>query len=337
MSMRTVRSYEGELGVQRPAKKSRHHRAKTGCRDCRTRRIKCPEGITLADGRKLACDRCYQADVACWYPARSGEGVSGWEEAASEGSMQVTESQEVLGSGVETATGDNNPLESWEPVPGFSPLLDIASNVLNDVSTDHQLPEATESVTDLEGVAQTSIAVIDSSSHHPILPSHPIELEIRRLLEGMGPSAPLCTFSLSSIVSQPVEKATMSYFESRGCNEIVAAPDARLNWIYTVLFPRLYDYLCLGPPKIGVDLAIQQYVYHSIVRLGFVHRGNMETDTTRLLHNVTEARRHQEQAALSLYRARVLFNDESWRTEAYLMGFFTSCMADVRIWSSTAS
>ncbi|KAJ9117712.1 hypothetical protein QFC24_006426 [Naganishia onofrii] len=64
--------------------KIRHTRVKTGCRDCRMRRIKCPEGILMAEGAKLPCKKCDETGTACWYPAPddSGRVTTRWIRAA---------------------------------------------------------------------------------------------------------------------------------------------------------------------------------------------------------------------------------------------------------------
>jgi hypothetical protein len=68
----------------RKKRKVRHTRVKTGCRDCRMRRIKCPEGILVAEGAKLPCEKCDETGTTCWYPAPddSGRAITRWIPAA---------------------------------------------------------------------------------------------------------------------------------------------------------------------------------------------------------------------------------------------------------------
>jgi hypothetical protein len=152
--------------------------------------------------------------------------------------------------------------------------------------------------------------------------------ELLNALLNPSPTAPVWTQSLSGLSTRPNEQSVMSYFENRGCTEIVAAPSNRMNWIYTMLFPRLLNLLSSNEIDTG-RAAIKEYANHSLLRLSFVHRANTVLDPIQRVELRQQAALHKRQADYSLIMAKVRFAEESWKSEEYLMAFFTACMADV--------
>jgi len=136
------------------------------------------------------------------------------------------------------------------------------------------------------------------------------------------PTVPLSTFTLAALPSMPADRAAVSYFEAHGCNEIVAAPNSHSNWIYSVLFPRLYTMLN-GPKGAGGEAFVYDFVYHSLLRLSLVHRGNMETDPAKANEYRSMALQHRRTALYAALKARVGYPEETWRTERYLYDHFS--------------
>jgi hypothetical protein len=161
------------------------------------------------------------------------------------------------------------------------------------------------------------------------------------------PIRPLRTFSLASLTDSPLKRAAMSYFETRGCAEIIAIDEMDSNWIYTQLFPRVYDLLSdstltqygqssstrssqssqgaisgvLGSND-GVRLSARritrEFVHHSLIRLSCVHRVNTERDPGRIQDLRREIVRHGKRAMMAGLQVRVQCPTTWPRCEEYL-------------------
>ncbi|KAJ9113012.1 hypothetical protein QFC22_006108 [Naganishia vaughanmartiniae] len=516
-------------------RKIRHIRVKTGCRDCRMRRIKCPEGIFVAEGAKLPCEKCDETGTECWYPAPDdlGRTTTRWVRAAvvdkegrviatGGGPMSVSHAMAEVAQVVSDPAAGFDPAyqdrrsqqQSQIPTPLYHeikqerppsplqylptqlrlPYFDISEAPIAGPS--HQGPamfaessmrqsnqtaaimlsrappflqhppiqpphweraitlpripkgpgtyqEATQAqwhggteVARHPALSNPSFAFAQqthgvpsvptpggpstsSQRHHMTLPStlpatnarqasyqrqaiHPqpqqainaaggeFRLQMTRmpwvkrkpmhvdhtrstggrsqaslnaLLETYAAAAsplviadnlhrylasvnmpvrPLRTFTLASMLSSPLERMAMAYFETRGCVEIVAAGEIKSNWIYAQVFPRVYELLTgggggevVGPLSrrgtgsgTGVQIAhagarrlVKEYVHHSLIRLSCVHRANMESEPSRIEALRREVKAHEKMALKAGLMARVHFPESAWKTEEYLYVF----------------
>lgn len=281
-------------------KRVRHVRVRTGCLECRTRRVKCVEGEMTAFNTKAPCLQCLETDTECFYP-------------------------------------DPSTPKAW--LKAGKPMLQPSGRITVLASPKHQVEQQTSSQLELvsyttdvgEPSAQTSQTVdemaaalqglLDSLGDQRIIdypPTATISYPEWKSLINPAPTFPLTTFTLSALPSHGVDRAAVSYFEAHGCNEIVAAPNHRSNWIYTVLFPRLYTMLSGPRPQDGGEAAVHDFVYHSLLRLSSVHRSNMEGDTQKGAEYREQALQHRRVALYAALKARVGYPEASWKTEKYL-------------------
>lgn len=339
-------------------KRKRHTRVTTGCRACRQARVKCPEGGDTAQGKRIKCKRCWEGDVACFYPSTaSGKGrrlsddgwtqaeeVEEWREKAccSPARTQVVIRQPTpeqatltnLGAGASMGT----PAFDWESflstaidhsiqdqLPSF-PLPGTSS------STGHLTEISEHNLIDFTLSTPTPIVTVPQCSHSsdpfPLAPHKAsasvlgISPQVLHRALNPSPARMLNTFTLASFSSTSGDQTAVSYFESQGCNEIVAAPKSKHNWIFTELFPRLFALFSLAsgtvPARGEVDHTIRQWLHHCLLQLSFVHRANVESDDTRALYWRTEADKHRQMASYQVLRAKVRFTQNSWKTEEYL-------------------
>ena len=161
------------------------------------------------------------------------------------------------------------------------------------------------------------------------------------------PVRPLRIFSLATLTDCPLKRAAMSYFETRGCAEIIASDEMESNWIHVHLFPRIYEFLSdgtldlprqrletqasnsgrgvatVGPSDRGVGQAsvghlTREFIHHSLIRLSCVHRVNTETDPGRIQELRREIVRHGRLAMMAGLQVRVQFPAKNSRSEEYL-------------------
>lgn len=143
------------------------------------------------------------------------------------------------------------------------------------------------------------------------------------------PVRPLRTFSLASLSDNPLKRTALSYFETRGCSEIIAVGEMKSNWIYVQLFPRVYDLLSgeTGNHRMADALAGQaatarhftcEFVHHSLIRLSCVHRANTERDPGRIQELRREILVHGKRAMMAGQSVRIQCSEKWWKTEEYL-------------------
>lgn len=280
-------------------KRLRHVRVRTGCLECRTRRVKCLEGDKISTTGKLPCLQCLETDSDCFYPDPSSPNT--WLKA---GPVMYT----ALGHAL-TAT-PKQPISTEAPSQ-----LELVSYF------DHQGQSTSQTSQALDEMSAALQGLLNSlgdqqSTDYPPTPT--IVYPQWKSLIYPTPALPLTNFTLSALPSLGVDRAAVSYFEAHGCNEIVAAPNHRSNWIYTVLFPRLYTMLSGPRPLDGGEAAVHDFVYHSLLRLSSVHRSNMEGNTPKGAEYRDQALQHRRAALYAALKARVGFSEASWKTEKYL-------------------
>jgi hypothetical protein len=156
------------------------------------------------------------------------------------------------------------------------------------------------------------------------------------------PVRPLHTFTLASLSNSPLKRTALSYFETRGCGEIIAAAEMKSNWIYVQLFPRVYDLLSGETGSRGGSWAKHdqgmghgqtdavaghaaaarhftcEFVHHSLIRLSCVHRANTERDPVRIQELRREILAHGKRAMMAGQTVRIQCADQWWKTEEYL-------------------
>ncbi|KAL1404959.1 hypothetical protein Q8F55_008571 [Vanrija albida] len=280
-----------------PARKRRKHTRKaTGCRECRRQHVRCAEGAVLASGRRAACKRCWQLDQACAYPAngrvRKGQLAAATWEAAQAVDVWV-------GAGAEGSPGAGTGAGRTELAP--EAVIELP------------LPEGAVAVT--APIAPTLDAWLST--------------ELWRSVLTPSPAKPLSTFTLAALHTAPLDRQVVSYFETQGCNEIVAVSTYKHNWIFSQLFPRLFGILLAAPVEDSVDSSIRDWLRNSLLHLAYIHRGNVEHDEPKSWYWRSEGTKHRQLASYALLKAKVHSPADEWKTEEYLIGFFVRCMADM--------
>lgn len=285
------------LRAPRPRPRPRHSRVRTGCRECRERRVKCAEGEATSLG-KMACRQCWETCSDCWYP--DPDDRKQWVPALTTRQtptaerLDLPDPEEERGQWLhDQATTDSIIAAAMDPSPGPGPHSHSSSRALSAL-----FDSLHNSAVVIRTMAPS--AVFQGQLLYP------------------APAIPLSTFTLAALSSATVDRAALSYFEVTGCNEIVAAPNSRSNWIYTVLFPRLYSLLSGSRPDHRGEAAVHDFVHHSLLRLSLVHRGNMEQNEEKAAEYKTQAARHRRAAVYATLKARMGYPEEAWRTGIYL-------------------
>ncbi|KAL1404952.1 hypothetical protein Q8F55_008564 [Vanrija albida] len=281
------------------AKRKRHTRTTTGCRQCRAQRVKCIEGATLAGGERVACRRCWEGEVGCQYPLRG---------VATRGKLDR-----------EDIWVDAVAAEVWEgerPVKAREVVLRRWADAA--AAPDEGSGSGSRAISPRRSPMSASQA---SDTVASWLTSAPASALLAHLLQ---PSTDVGFTTLSSLSTSASTRAAVSYFETRGHNEIVAVSTSRSNWIFTQLFPRL-SALLLTP---ALEKSwLRDWLQLSLLQLCYVHRGNVEADPERGGFWRAEAAAARRKAEFVLLRARV--RQEDITSEEYLTGFFVRCMADM--------
>ncbi|KAJ9094284.1 hypothetical protein QFC21_006110 [Naganishia friedmannii] len=207
---------------------------------------------------------------------------------------------------------------------------------------DHTRSTGGQSKASLDALMETGVAAAP-----PLVPAD----NLHRYLASVNPPVrPLQSFNLASMLTSPLERMAMAYFETRGCVEIIAAGEMKSNWIYAQVFPRVYELFTSSGERVagvtlstrgrdsgtGIEVArmearqlIKQYVYHSLIRLSCVHRANIECEPFKIEALRREVRAHEKRATRAGLMARINFPESAWKTEEYLTGTFIGYMADV--------
>lgn len=478
-----------DVGSSTPAtakkRKIRHSRVKTGCRDCRTRRIKCSEGQVLSPGVKLPCVKCDETGTECWYPAPddTGRTTTRWVIAAqvdaqgrivprpageatemvvkreesdsgdpgerlvkheyhppplpfysdpklepsptyytnspvqpyfvapdppfpgpslghtvyAESALRNTTQMPGPSSGIQPKTYSSVPLTRAEPgitlpripkgigtIPAWQPIdhhthpgpFAYASPVYGDPGTGSSRTPFTSfssaSASDTSHLAYMMPIMRQAQAdpefnlrltRMPWVRRKPMHVDytrsrnapakntakssgetydfvdnLHRYLNNVNqPVRPLQTFTLASLSDSPLKRTALSYFETRGCGEIIAVGEMKSNWIYVQLFPRVYDLLsgesghregirvkheAGGSMVAGHAAAARHYtcefVHHSLIRLSCVHRANTERDPERIHQLRREIQAHGKRAMLAGLTVRIQCPEKWWKTEEYL-------------------
>ncbi|WVW80693.1 hypothetical protein I302_102679 [Kwoniella bestiolae CBS 10118] len=377
-----------------PRKKARLQRANTGCKDCRHRRVKCPEGpLDLRSGRKGACRKCWENDTECFYPSTAHKpskllkdviwvkaGPFEHETTTSKTPEQDNGASNTASSSGQSSSSPISPTTSTIPQSLFDlppPTAAFRFNIdpntlpttsrpiaVNPPHIDQNALDMTyflnptapvdnilfpfasssASITALEDEGQTDANSTDTSvdswlaslrepyptRNTPTNAFAPyLQPDLIKALFHPNPTAPVSRFTLASLPCGSIDRTALSYFESQGCNEIVAAPTPKANWIHSLLFPQIYHLLSTVPSSKTPQGMIRDYAYHALMQLSFVHRGNVEKDATRAVYWKSEAMKHRRLGSSAVLKVKALYKGSGWKTEEYLMGFFVRCMADM--------
>lgn len=140
----------------------------------------------------------------------------------------------------------------------------------------------------------------------------------------IAPPKVIASYTLASLSTSDADRATVSYFELQGCNEVTCVSSHRDNWIFTQLFPRLFQSLSTssGPSTPASSLSgsgtptLRAWLHHSLLHLAYVHRGNVEKDALQSALFLTQAREHRDKATTALFKAKVL--GAEFRSDDYL-------------------
>ncbi|WVQ63454.1 uncharacterized protein L199_001607 [Kwoniella botswanensis] len=380
--------------IQPPRKKARLQRANTGCRDCRQRRVKCPEGmLDPHTGRKAACRKCWENDQECYYPSTAHKPSKLlkdviWVESGPFEHMTTTKKtpeQDNILFVTSSSSGQSSsspisptistlpqslfdlppPSASFEfnvdpntlpttgrPIASNSPPIDNnaldLTFFLNPPPPAHHdlfpIVNSSASITALQDDAQAEASSSDTtndawlallrepypSRSTPTSAFAPyLQPNLIKALFQPSPKAPVTYFTLASLPCGSIDRTALSYFESQGCNEIVAAPTPKANWIHSLLFPQIYHLLSTVPSSKTPQGMVRDFAYHALMQLSFVHRGNVEKDATRAVYWKSEALKHRRLGSSTVLKVKALYKGAGWKTEEYLMGFFVRCMADM--------
>ncbi|KAL1404971.1 hypothetical protein Q8F55_008584 [Vanrija albida] len=182
---------------------------------------------------------------------------------------------------------------------------------------------------------QTSITASSSGANTPSLP-------ISTLFELLSPSpaAPLSTFTIASLSTSPLERSAVTFFETRGCTDIVSVATPSRNWIFTQLLPRAFVSL-LTPngaapnggaltPAGGGDAPalLRRWLHNNLLELSCIQRSHIEGDAHKAAIWRAEAARFRNIADGAMFRAKVLYPGQ-WKTDEYLMGFYIRCVSEL--------
>lgn len=138
----------------------------------------------------------------------------------------------------------------------------------------------------------------------------PPQLAIATLLRfALSPHAPLASFTLASLAPTEADAHAISFFESRGCVDILSAPGRENNWIWTQLFPRLCGALLHAHP-------MRTYLHACLLQLAYTHRANMEDEETQRAVWRSQAAQWRTRAGAELVRVKLARKE--WKGEEYL-------------------
>lgn len=299
-------------------KRRKHTRKATGCRECRRQHVRCAEGVLLPSGRRSTCKRCWQLDQACFYPTngrvRKGElALETWEEA--EGVDEwVGAEVEVLGEVAAATTpdaADGRKRKASADSSTTSTAPPVGEGII-----ELPLPDAVKTQT--LALSRTTTSSRDAPT--TAVRSPWLSTDLWRSVLTPSPAKPLSTFTLAALHSSPIDRQVVSYFETQGCNEIVAVSTYQHNWIFKQLFPRLFAIFLEVPgvTAMPVDMSIRDWLRNSLLHLAYVHRGNVEMDEPKSWYWRSEAGKYRQLASYSLLKAKVHCEGDEWKTEEYL-------------------
>lgn len=294
------------------AKRKRHTRTTTGCRQCRAQRVKCIEGATLDDGKRVACRRCWQAEARCQYPLK---GVATRGKLDSEDIWVDAVAAEVW-QGERVIKEREAVLRRWQ---GDGDVLEVRTEGVGAASSSSRPSTSSLSPSGpSRAVARSPPAALSASQAAEHVASWLHTGRASQLLEHLLRPSPGVQFTtLASLSTSSATRAAISYFETRGHNEIVAVSNSRSNWIFTQLFPRLSG-LLLTPALEAKETAwLRDWLHLALLQLCYVHRSNVEADPERAGFWRSEAARVRQKAEFVLLRAR-LRSKEGINSEEYL-------------------
>lgn len=332
-----------------PRKRKRHTRTTTGCKQCRVQRVKCPEGpISATTGRKIICRRCWETDQPCFYPikgmikrGKSKDRDDAWERAEdveewcpnSGGSDSAHDSQ-----GYQHHYDDREEMAiiDWTALPGAHVHGSHSAAFITSVETKPMLPAQHAHIGPISAAPLTADAAaiqplpIDATSAHGAGVHHypaaygythvdkTPAIDMINYLLNPAPMNSIDPFSLAAMSQSTGDRAVVSYLESRGCNEIQSATQVKHNWIFSQLFPRLLSVLSAPVNADEAGASVRDWLHHSLIQLAYVHRGNIDADTTKAWHWRAAAARHRQKAGCAILRAKVRYPERQWQTEEYL-------------------
>lgn len=320
-------SPEVASSAQPPRKRKVHIRTTTGCRQCRTQRVKCPEGPVGPDGVKVACRRCWETDRPCYYPAKGfplrGRGrEQAWERAKDVDQWGVSDAS--TGSGASGSGSTSGSAADGEcDVKNEDPLdfldwanISAASGSTGSNTASIILPlDNTNQLALVPQNLQCSVSVSSASeASPPTLSSSLVDALANPCINRL-----LSTFTLASLSQTEMDRKVVSYFEFEGCHEIVSSMNSKQNWIFAQLFPRIFATLSLPASGSGfATTAIREWMHMCLLHLAYVHRGNIECDPVKVYQWKAEAAKCRQKASCAILRARVRCPEGQWKTEEYL-------------------
>ena len=332
--------------MERPAKKRKKFtRSATGCRSCRVQRVKCSEGPLAADGRKVACKRCWETDTMCMYPTngksarKKGAMYDNQWERASEADYWASAEEDGRKQREMASPSDHDTGWDWESLMGSAhteaatlPAQRTASIAEEALFEEHSMEAFAPCSTDMALACQPASASTSYSAmsvgNVPLLSSdapYPTSSSFLQWLMDLSQPAPqpmINSFSLTSVLAPNVAdsvRPVVSYFEHEGCNEIVSASKSKHNWLFTHLFPRLFATLSVTPSgQDTVQGLMREWLRECFVQISYVHRGNVDADAGRALVWKSETDKARQRANRALLRAKVRFPNGQWKTEEYL-------------------
>ena len=333
--------------LERPAKKRKKFtRSATGCRSCRTQRVKCSEGPLAADGRKVTCKRCWETDAMCMYPTngksarKKGAMYDSQWERASEADYWASQGQDDRrDKGIISPSEDS---DGWDletlmrsaqtetaALPAMTTTATIAEEtIFEEQATDPSGPYSTDMALMCQPASTstsygTDISLVDPwPSSEGSYPASNSFLQWFMDLPQPSPQPMINSFSLTSVLAPNVAgsvRSVVSYFENEGCNEIVSASKSKHNWLFTHLFPRLFATLAVTPTgQDSVQGLMREWLRECFVQISYVHRGNVDADPGRALVWKSETDKARQRANRALLRAKMRFPNGQWKTEEYL-------------------
>lgn len=301
------------------SRKKRYTRVRTGCKDCRTRRVRCPEGRVLPDGRRESCRHCQRGNVHCFYPQYSSSNLlPTWIPAADNSQIpQEADSSTNTLSQQPTTTTINEFFEDFVPSSSIidEDCYDQNGEESRSRNVHSQSPQATSS----------QFTPSDTNSNPQISDSTPqLQLWERRLLRNfLSPTismSPKEEGLASASGGNELDRIVIQSFESVGCKDVVAARSQKSNWIFSVLFPRLLDlltYSSLDDLWQNSRLSLKKYASHAFLQMCYAHHANTQSDVRTTNEMMMRANKHRSSARSVALQLRVRYPKSFWQVEEY--------------------
>lgn len=307
-------------------------RVKSGCQDCRKRKVRCPEGKYLPQGGREECLMCKRGGVRCFYPQiRPGEGKLVWVPASkcqdpsiqtpSDWTTTSLDHHPIASSSRSTLDIFDIDLNSSEDF--INQYLEIDSFLTNNEDEEFNLLARNDRESTIESFQSTepALSVIEGSNQLPLWQRR----AIRALLNPLK-SVPktISQPGITQMTKDQMDVFVVRTFEREGCKDIVSVGHPNRNWIHAFLLPRTEDIFnscseimnksSFNNPKLG----LKQYTFHALMLLSYTCQANMQKNESVAFEATSRAAKHRSLARSIALQLRVRHPASVWQVEEYL-------------------